>query len=170
MQEGNFISSYELSFQVWDPLYARLLSVVILKTLLCRHLNQQAVPQVCFTFPHNQYLLKVTDSDRETQPACVQPLWGLRNVKMSPGDCKCVHSFLSSRLVWLLNIKGLSGAVKRAYCYIPALTTATGFPLNNNKQLILLNSQTFTHTHTHTFFGDKTLCLQFLQTQTGDKC
>lgn len=52
--------------------FAWLFSVVILKkkkkknTLLCRRLNQQAVPQVCFTFPHNQYLLKVTDSDTHT--------------------------------------------------------------------------------------------------------
>lgn len=57
---------------------------------------------------------------------------------MSPGDCKRIHSFLSPRLAGLVNIKkGLSGAVKRAYCYIPALTTASerGFPFyNNNKQ------------------------------------
>lgn len=45
---------------------------------------------------------------------------------------------------WLVNIKGLSGAVKRAYCCIPALTTATsqGFPICNSSQLVLLNSQT----------------------------
>lgn len=73
---------------------------------------------------------------------------------MSLGDVNVVHSFLSPGACWLVNIKGLSGAVKRPYCYIPAMTTATsqGFPFYNNSQLIPLNSQT-----TYLFGGNNIL-------------
>lgn len=48
---------------------------------------------------------------------------------------------LISRTRRLVGMKGLSGALKRTYCYIPAPATATspGFPVYNNRQLILLN-------------------------------
>lgn len=134
---------------------------------LCSSLNQQVVTQVCFTFPHkhNQYLLLVTNFNRVKQPASTVVLV-FEKCGNVLGWLQMCSFILITWACWLLNIKGLSGAVKRAYCYIPAPTAATsqGFPFYNNSQLILLNSQTYL------LMRDKTFCLQFLQTQIADKC
>lgn len=103
-------------------------------------------------FPHkfNQYLLKVSVTSRGNTASASSHSSCLTNVKMSLGDCKRVHSFLSSRWVtgwltdWLaVDIQGLSRAVKRTYCCIPAPTTALshGFTTNKNCKLIPPNSQ-----------------------------
>lgn len=65
----------------------------------------------------------------------------LNSMKTSPGDCKHSHSLLSVGLAGWWVWRDCRGALKRTYCYIPAPATATspGFPVYNNRQLILLN-------------------------------
>lgn len=105
---------------------------------------------------HIQPIFRFTDSR-----SVKYRLWFLKMLKMSRGDCKYYPFILITRCLLAAEYKkGLSGAVKRAYCCIPALTTATsqGFPFHNNRHLILPNAQTAY------LFGRKIYCLQCLQT------
>lgn len=115
-------------------------------TVSLQWFTPQVVPLVFYAFPHkyNQYLLKVSDSNRVKQRVmsshCGVVFEKCENVS---GWLQMCSFILITRACWLVDIKGLSGAIKRTYCYIPALTTATsrGFPFYNNSKLILLNSQ-----------------------------
>lgn len=123
--------------------------LLLLYSYTTQWLEPHVEPLVFSAFPHefNQYLLKVSVTRRVTQQ--------VQAVTAAFDKCENVSGWLQTRSFilikqaggWLANwlavdIQGLSGAVKRTYCCIPAPTAALslGFTSNNNSQLIPLNS------------------------------
>lgn len=128
----------------------------------------QVVPLVFCAFPQksNQYLLKVSHSGRVTRR--VQAVNAVFEKCENVSGWLRMRSFiLISQAAWPpVETQGLSGAVKRTYCCIPALTTAPslGFTSNDKRPI---NSSEFS---VNLLILDKAFCLQFLLNQTADKC